>query len=107
MGVPSRSPGSPVSSASTPAASAVRRTVSSAPDSSARSGSGGSGILRPNVESPYHDDLRALLMTAFGPATVIADALAGVPRIDEAPIFGSWAARYAGVPGPIPRTSTC
>jgi predicted nucleotidyltransferase len=59
-------------------------------------------ILRPNPESPYHDDLRGLLMTAFGPATAIAEALAGVPRIDEAHIFGSWAARYAGIPGPDP-----
>jgi DNA-binding transcriptional ArsR family regulator len=28
-------------------------------------------LLRPNTESPYYDDLHGLLLTAFGPATVI------------------------------------
>ncbi len=59
-------------------------------------------LLRPNTESPYYDDLHGLLLTAFGPATVIGPALRDVPDIDEAFIFGSWAARYLGVPGPDP-----
>jgi predicted nucleotidyltransferase len=59
-------------------------------------------LLRPNTESPYYDDLHGLLMTAFGPATLIAPALRDVKDIDEAFIFGSWAARYLGVHGPDP-----
>lgn len=59
-------------------------------------------LLRPNRDSPYFDDLHGLLMTAFGPAPVIARALADVPRIDAAFIYGSWAARHAGEPGPDP-----
>ena len=59
-------------------------------------------LLRPNDESPYHDHLHGLLMTAFGPATIIGPALRDVAGIDEAFIFGSWAARYLGVPGPAP-----
>lgn len=59
-------------------------------------------LLRPNTESPYYDDLHGLLLTAFGPATVIGPALRDVPDIEEAFIFGSWAARYLGVPGPEP-----
>lgn len=59
-------------------------------------------LLRPNTESPYYDDLHGLLMTAFGPATLIGPALRDVKDIDEAFIFGSWAARYLGVPGPDP-----
>ena len=59
-------------------------------------------LLRPNTDSPYYEDLHGLLLTAFGPATVIGPALRDVPDIDEAFIFGSWAARYLGVPGPDP-----
>ena len=59
-------------------------------------------LLRPNTESPYYGDLHGLLLTAFGPATLIGPALRDVPDVDEAYIFGSWAARYLGVPGPDP-----
>lgn len=59
-------------------------------------------LLRPNADSPYYDDLYGLLMTAFGPATVIGPGLGDVAGIAEAFIFGSWAARYTGVPGPDP-----
>jgi hypothetical protein len=59
-------------------------------------------LLRPNPESPYHDDLLRLLLTAFGPATLIGPALAGVDGIEEAYLYGSWAARYLGRPGPDP-----
>jgi len=59
-------------------------------------------LLRPNTESPYYADLHGLLLTAFGPATIVAPALADVPGVDEAFIFGSWAARYLGVSGPDP-----
>jgi len=46
--------------------------------------------------------LTDLLAVTYGPQPVIADALRGVSGIEEAIIFGSWAARYAGDPGPIP-----
>lgn len=59
-------------------------------------------LLRPNTESPYYADLHGLLLTAFGPATVVGPALAGVGGVERAFIFGSWAARYRGVPGPDP-----
>lgn len=59
-------------------------------------------LLRPNTESPYYADLHGLLLTAFGPATVIGPVLGTVPRVEEAFIFGSWAARYRGKPGPAP-----
>jgi hypothetical protein len=59
-------------------------------------------LLRPNPESPYHDDLRRLLLTAFGPASLVGPALAGVRGVEEAFLYGSWAARYLGRPGPDP-----
>jgi hypothetical protein len=59
-------------------------------------------LVRPNTESPYFRPLQALLLTAFGPATLIAPALQEVPEIDAAYLFGSWAARYAGIVGDEP-----
>ena len=59
-------------------------------------------LVRPNTESPYYDDLFGLLMTAFGPATVVGPALAGIEGIHQAFLFGSWAARHAGEPGVAP-----
>jgi predicted nucleotidyltransferase len=59
-------------------------------------------LVRANSASPYFDGLRQILMRAFGPPTVLADALAGVAGVEEAYLFGSWAARYQGVKGERP-----
>jgi len=56
-------------------------------------------ILRPNTKSPYYDHLHGLLLTAFGPAALIGPAFREVPGVEQAFLFGSWAARYVGVPG--------
>lgn len=64
--------------------------------------SGRQRLVRPNVESPYYSHLYGLLMTAFGPAAVIGPALAGIAGIEQAYLFGSWAARYAGKQGVAP-----
>jgi predicted nucleotidyltransferase len=58
--------------------------------------------LRPDEGSPYHRDLYNLLLKAFGPATVLAEALARVEGIERAYVHGSWAARYVGEQGPDP-----
>lgn len=59
-------------------------------------------LLRPNPDSPYYRDLRGLLLTAFGPASVIGPALAAIAGVERAFIYGSWAARYHGETGPDP-----
>lgn len=59
-------------------------------------------ILRPNPNSPYYEHLHGLLLTAFGPAALVGPALREVPGVEEAYLFGSWAARYAGVRGSDP-----
>src|SRR5581483_11365809 len=46
--------------------------------------------------------LTQLLAVSFGPLAVVADEFAAVPRIESAHIYGSWAARYEGTPGPPP-----
>lgn len=57
---------------------------------------GRSRIVRPNSASPFHGDLRSLLMKAFGPARLLEDSLAGVGGVEEAFIYGSWARAAAG-----------
>jgi DNA-binding transcriptional ArsR family regulator len=46
--------------------------------------------------------LTDLLAVTYGPLPVLNDLLKEVPGIEEAYIYGSWAARYQGEPGPIP-----
>jgi predicted nucleotidyltransferase len=63
---------------------------------------GRSRVLHRNEESPYFHDLYGLLLKAFGPATLLAEELDRVEGIDEAFVYGSWAARYVGERGEDP-----
>lgn len=63
---------------------------------------GRSRTLLPNASSPYFGDLSRLLMTAFGPASVVGPALADIDGVERAYLFGSWAARYTGEQGVAP-----
>lgn len=55
-----------------------------------------------STASPYAAPLRELLMRAFGPPRVLAENLAGITGIERAYIYGSWAQRSKGEPGPAP-----
>jgi DNA-binding transcriptional ArsR family regulator len=46
--------------------------------------------------------LTDLLAATYGPVPVMTDLLSGRPQVTEAYIYGSWAARFAGQPGPVP-----
>ena len=59
-------------------------------------------LVRANTASPYFDGLREVLARAFGPPSVLAEALTGVTGVEAAYLFGSWAARYQGVEGQRP-----
>jgi predicted nucleotidyltransferase len=59
-------------------------------------------IVRPNLTSPYADDLSSLVIKAFGPAHVLGALLSGVAGVERAYLFGSWASRYRGLGGPAP-----
>ena len=59
-------------------------------------------LVRANAASPYYDGLREVLTRAFGPPTVLAEALAGVDGVEAAFLFGSWAARHEGIEGKRP-----
>jgi hypothetical protein len=60
---------------------------------------GNTRLARANATSPYYRGLTDILVKAFGPPAVLSEALQEVPGIDRAYIFGSWAARHAGLPG--------
>lgn len=46
--------------------------------------------------------LTELIAATYGPLPVLSEALAGFAGVREAYIYGSWAARYTGEPGPPP-----
>ena len=64
---------------------------------------GNARVARADTSSPIYNELHALLAKAFGPAPILEAALADVRGVDRAYIFGSWARRYHGEPGPLPR----
>jgi hypothetical protein len=57
---------------------------------------GNTRLVRANVDSPYFVGLADVLIKAFGPPGVIGDALAEIPGVEEAFIYGSWAANASG-----------
>lgn len=63
---------------------------------------GRSRLVRAATASPLYRALSELLALTYGPLPVLTDLLAMVPDIEEAYIFGSWAARYLGESGPSP-----
>ncbi len=59
-------------------------------------------LVSANTESAYFGPLRQLLVAAFGVPARLRDALQGFDGVDEAYIYGSWAARWHGEPGTRP-----
>ena len=57
---------------------------------------GNTRLVRANTNSPYFAGLADVLVKAFGPPQMIADALSAIDGIASAFIYGSWAARYVG-----------
>ena len=53
-------------------------------------------LLQANLDSPLARPLTELLTLTYGPTAVLGDVLAAIDGIDEAYIYGSWAARYRG-----------
>jgi DNA-binding transcriptional ArsR family regulator len=59
-------------------------------------------FVRPDPANPYFPELSGLLLKALGPRSVLAERLDGIAGVDAAYLFGSWARRYEGEPGPPP-----
>lgn len=59
-------------------------------------------LYRADLTHPAAHALTELLLVSFGPATVVAEEFGPLSDVQEVLIFGSWAARYAGIDGPPP-----
>jgi DNA-binding transcriptional ArsR family regulator len=56
-----------------------------------------------NWDLPWATELRSILAQTVGVVALLSDALGPVSGINETYVFGSWAARFNGAPGPFPR----
>ena len=63
---------------------------------------GNQRMVRAETDSVVFAPLAQLMAVTFGPVPVLREVLAPVVGIREAYIYGSWAARFAQVPGPVP-----
>ncbi len=59
-------------------------------------------LLRAETGGPVSRALTDLLAVTYGPLPVLTDLLSEVAGVEQAYIYGSWAARYLGEPGPVP-----
>lgn len=60
-------------------------------------------LIRADTDTIIAKPLTDLLIVTFGPAAVLPPLLRPISGIDEAYIYGSWAARHANQPGPPPQ----
>lgn len=60
-------------------------------------------LWKANRENPYYMPLRDLVAASFGPTQVVAEEFSTVEGAEVVLIYGSWAARSSGDPGPPPR----
>lgn len=63
---------------------------------------GRSALVQANEQNRLVGPLTELLLLSWGPMQVVADAFESLPDSERVLIFGSWAARYLGQPGPPP-----
>lgn len=59
-------------------------------------------LYRADEDNPAVAPLRQLVLISHGPVELLRAALADVPGVVVAKVFGSWAARASGEPGPSP-----
>lgn len=59
-------------------------------------------LISANPDHPAYSALAQLALLTFGPHSIIAEEFGAIPGVEQVVIFGSWAARYTGQPGPPP-----
>ncbi|WP_245757359.1 MarR family transcriptional regulator [Amycolatopsis xylanica] len=59
-------------------------------------------LVKARTNTPVYRPLSDLIAVTFGPMPLLADALSQLAGVNQAYIYGSWAARYNGEPGPPP-----
>lgn len=60
-------------------------------------------LVQANWSLPWAPELRSILVQTVGVLGLLGEHLRAVEGIDAAYVYGSWAERYRGVPGPFPR----
>lgn len=60
-------------------------------------------LVRTNDESPLASPLREILLVTAGPARLIERELSLIDGVHSAFLYGSFAARLRGIPGPAPQ----
>ncbi|MFJ8195334.1 ArsR family transcriptional regulator [Streptomyces sp. NPDC096152] len=63
---------------------------------------GRSRLVKARTDTPLYRPLSDLMSVSFGPMPLLTEALAKLDGVRQAYIYGSWAARYSGEPGPPP-----
>jgi hypothetical protein len=63
---------------------------------------GRSKLVTANANHPYIRPLTELVLMSFGPPLIVAEEFANVEGVEGLWIYGSWAARHAGVAGRPP-----
>lgn len=64
--------------------------------------SGNQRLIRARTDTPLFRPLTDLLAATYGPVPLLSGVLADVAGVEEAYIYGSWAARYHQSPGGVP-----
>jgi DNA-binding transcriptional ArsR family regulator len=59
-------------------------------------------FIRARTDNIVAGPLAELLAVTYGPTAVLGELFASVPGVDEAYVYGSWAARYRGQGGDVP-----
>lgn len=59
-------------------------------------------VVRTNRNARTYEPLKRLLTLTYGPVPVLEEELRGILGVQEAYIYGSWAARHEGFEGPEP-----
>lgn len=63
---------------------------------------GRASLIGANTNSPTYAPAADLVTQSHGPTVILTQLLSGIPHIDSAYIYGSWAARRSGKTGPPP-----
>lgn len=59
-------------------------------------------LVRADLDHPLYAPMREIIDATYGPVPVLREALASVSGVERALVYGSWAARRTGEPGPFP-----
>ena len=61
---------------------------------------GRSNLLRPNPDNRLVGPLTEIVLATMGPHLIVGEAFVGIRGVSRLLIYGSWAARHHGQPGP-------